>query len=145
VGYFGVRCGDCEANFYRRNEKCDLCPNNWIVWMFFLLLFFGSFFAYFYSVLSKKASSKMPFRAFITGFQTLGVLARFIGQENQKSSLSKIFSIFDLSNLNFSAFLSIECMAKISFWSLFSLKVSSIFIVFILMYSFGLCLTKMKS
>jgi hypothetical protein len=144
-GYSGVRCGECESNFYRRNERCNNCPDQWIVWLFFILLFSGALFAYFYSVFSSKRKTELPFRALITGFQTLGILARFIGQENRKSAgLSTLFSIFDLSNLNFSAFLSIECVVKLPFWSLFSLQISSIFIVFIVMYGFGFGLTKLK-
>lgn len=142
LGYEGIRCGACSFNRYRVNEDCEDCLQSWISILVVTIGIIVVFFVYMQILfVDKHSSNRTPISLIITPIQKLGVLIRFSEVQTLSLSLRNALSIIDISNGNLGFVLANDCFFRLSFWSLFALKIFFPFLLFIFMSIVGYFVT----
>jgi heme/copper-type cytochrome/quinol oxidase subunit 2 len=116
LGYTGNRCGECLKGMYRKNQICTECGDSWITWTFFSVFLVLMVSLFFYSMFASNSNVRRPLRSVFMALQTLGVLSRFIDENQNSNALSYLLLVFDFSNFNFGALVSFDCIKALSFW-----------------------------
>jgi hypothetical protein len=142
-GYTGVRCGQCESGRFRSSQECLECPSHELILFVFVAIIL-SFVAILVYVLitPSKSTSRFSIRAILSAVQAVGVLSRFLDQTQQSKTLSWILTFLDLSNFNLEILFAFDCLSELEFWSLFSLKIFFIVLMFAVVCGSGFLLTR---
>lgn len=122
VGYTGQACSECARlpnPYYRSGIECKPCGGQVMKWLLFAALFLGLIFAV---TRLMTAPSQYPFADLRIATNWLQYIALFPRISNDwPPALTQLFSFTTLVNFDIQ-FFAVECDTKISFWTLWKLK-----------------------
>jgi hypothetical protein len=130
-GYESKRCGKCVVGKFKSVDICNDCPRAWVIALILCVLILASLGISIYLIFfSNGFYGRASLRPILVAIQSLGVLSRFFSKDSYGgNSLSRLLSFLDLSNFNFEFIFGIDCVFRIGYWSLFSMKILMLVII----------------
>ncbi|KAJ3423535.1 g protein-coupled receptor-related [Anaeramoeba flamelloides] len=112
LGYTGNQCAECMVDFYKRDSKCEKCPNNATRRFIFILLGIFALLLILLFIAKKATSYFGSFTISFSFFQLLVIIYKL--NVNWPTDISNTLEIFLPFNFNLD-FLAMECSFSFSY------------------------------